>query len=224
VTVFPSPNHGERKAGAIPRLIVLHYTGLPDYAISRAWLCDPAREVSAHWLLAEDGRAEPLVDETRRAWHAGAGAWGDVTDVNSASIGIELQNPGDRPFPAPQMAGLEQLLADIVARWSIPPAGVIGHSDMAPTRKRDPGPRFDWRRLARQGLSIWPDAPGDPDAPLADSLTAIGYPDAPPEARLTAFRLRFRPFAQGAETAGDRAMADAVARMGESPILRVPNS
>ena len=205
-----SPNHGTRRGGAVPRLIVLHYSALPDLATARAWLCDPAKEVSAHWLLAEDGRAEALVPESRRAWHAGAGAWGGITDVNSASIGIEMQNPGDRPYPEAQMAGLERLLRGIQQRWSIPPAGVIAHSDLAPTRKRDPGPRFDWRRLALQGLSIWPDSPGDPDAPLQPSLTAIGYPEAPPEARLAAFRLRFRPWAKGPETAEDRALANRV--------------
>lgn len=195
-----------------PQLIVLHYTALPDLGTARSWLCDPAREVSAHWLLAEDGRAEALVPEHRRAWHAGAGGWGAITDVNSASIGIEMQNPGDRPFPEPQMAGLERLLAGIMARWAISPAGLIAHSDMAPSRKQDPGPRFDWRRLALAGLSIWPRAPGDPTRPLQDSLTAIGYPPAPPQDRLRAFRLRFRPGAWGPEAAGDRALADAVAR------------
>lgn len=209
---FPSPNHGERKAGARPTLVVLHYTALPDAATARAWLCDPAREVSAHWLVDEAGRAEALVDERRRAWHAGAGAWGGVTDVNSASIGIELQNPGDRPFPEPQMRGLEVLLAGILARWAIPPAGVIAHSDLAPTRKQDPGPRFDWRRLALQGLAVWPAAPGDPQAPLGPSLDAIGYPPAPAPARLAAFRLRFRPQGKGEETTADRALADALAR------------
>ena len=212
----PSPNHGTRRGGAVPSLIVLHYTALPDLAIARAWLCDPAREVSAHWLLAEDGTAEALVEESHRAWHAGAGGWRGLTDVNSASIGIEMQNPGNRPYPDRQMAGLERLLTAIMHRWSIPPENVIAHSDLAPTRKRDPGPRFDWRRLALQGLSIWPDLPGDPTAPLEPSLTAIGYPEAPLEARLAAFRLRFRPFAQGPEAPEDRAVADAVAgRMGD---------
>lgn len=210
---FPSPNHGERKGAARPSLIVLHYTALPDLATARDWLCDPAREVSAHWLVAEDGGAEQLVDEARRAWHAGAGGWGGVGDVNSASIGIELQNPGDRPFPQAQMARLERLLAAIMARWAIPRQGVIAHSDLAPSRKRDPGPRFDWRRLALQGLSIWPPAPGDPSVPLQASLDRIGYPPAPAADRLTAFRLRFRPQARGPETAADRAWAEAVARL-----------
>ena len=99
--------------------------------------------------------------EARRAWHAGAGAWRGRDDVNSRSIGIELANPGDRPFPDPQMVALERLLRGIMARWDIPAPGVIAHSDMAPSRKGDPGRRFDWRRLALQGLSVWPE-PGTP--------------------------------------------------------------
>lgn len=208
---FPSPNFGPRRDGGVPRLIVIHYTAMPSCAEARARLCDPATEVSAHWLIAEDGTTEQLVDEGQRAWHAGAGAWGAVTDVNSWSIGIELANPGDAPFPEPQMAALEVLLREIMARWSIPPQGVIGHSDMAPDRKRDPGPRFDWRRLARQGLSVWPGGGGAGRAGVAASFTAsaraIGYPDAPHETVLAAFRLRFRPGACGPEDATDRAMA-----------------
>ena len=112
-------------------------------ALARARLCDPAAEVSAHWLIAEDGATEQLVDEDRRAWHAGNGSWRGMDDVNSRSIGVELANPLDRPFPEPQMAALEGLLPAIMARWRIGPAGVIAHSDMAPGRKDDPGPRFD---------------------------------------------------------------------------------
>ncbi|MDO5603730.1 MAG: N-acetylmuramoyl-L-alanine amidase [Paracoccus sp. (in: a-proteobacteria)] len=201
-----------------PSLVVVHFTGMADCAAARARLCDPAAEVSAHWLIAEDGRTEALVPEDRRAWHAGAGAWRGVADINSHSVGIELANPGDRPFPAPQMTALEGLLAQIMARWGIGPQGVIAHSDMAPGRKSDPGPRFDWRRLARAGLAIWPDAPGDAQAPLAASLDAIGYPEADPDTRLTAFRLRWRPWGTGAETAEDRAMADAVRALMARPV------
>ena len=204
-----SPNHGDRR-GQRPELIVLHYTGMADGPSARARLCDPAAEVSAHWLIHEDGQTEALVPEDLRAWHAGAGAWQGRADVNSRSIGIELVNPGDRPFPEPQMAALEALLARIMARWGIGPAGVIGHSDMAPDRKIDPGPRFDWHRLALQGLAIWPAGNAD-DLPLAESLTRIGYPEDP--ARLAAFRLRFRPWGQGSEAPEDRARADAVARL-----------
>lgn len=120
--IWPSPNHGERRGGATPNLVVIHYTAMASCAESRARLCDPLAEVSAHWLIDLDGRTEQLVDEARRAWHAGAGAWGGVTDVNSHSIGIELQNAGNHPFPAPQIAALETLLAAILTRWSIPPS------------------------------------------------------------------------------------------------------
>lgn len=209
--IYPSPNHGERRDGARPELIVLHYTGMCDGPSARARLCDPEAEVSAHWLLHEDGRAEALVPEELRAWHAGVGAWLGRSDVNSRSIGVEIVNPGDRPFPARQMLGLETLVSGIMARWTIPATGVIGHSDMAPGRKIDPGPRFDWRRLALQGLAVWPDSPG-PDLPLQQSLDAIGYPAAEADVRLAAFRLRFRPWANGPEDETDRRIAAAVPR------------
>ncbi len=202
---LPSPNFGPRRDRGTPRLIVIHYTAMPSCAEARARLCDPAAEVSAHWLIGEDGTTEQLVDEGARAWHAGAGAWGPIIDVNSNSIGIELSNSGDAPFPERQMAALETLLGAAMARWSIPPEGVIGHSDLAPDRKRDPGPRFDWRRLALQGLAVWPE-PGD-DLPFLPSLRTFGYPDAAPDALLHAFRLRFRPWALGPEDAIDRALA-----------------
>ncbi|MBC7478177.1 MAG: N-acetylmuramoyl-L-alanine amidase [Pseudorhodobacter sp.] len=190
-----SPNFGERRGGVRPTLIVLHYTGMATCAAARDRLCDPAAEVSAHWLISETGEAEALVPEALRAWHAGAGSWRGVTDVNSHSIGIELANPGDRPFPEPQMATLEGLLAGVMARWGIEAPGVIAHSDMAPSRKGDPGRRFDWRRLALQGLAVWPvmAAPGD----FRADLWAFGYPDALQPDLLAAFRLRFRPWGFG---------------------------
>ncbi|WP_246071169.1 N-acetylmuramoyl-L-alanine amidase [Paracoccus haeundaensis] len=205
MTDWPSPNHGDRR-GQQPSLIVIHYTGMADGPQARARLCDPSAEVSAHWLIAADGTTEQLVCETRRAWHAGAGAWQGLDDVNSRSIGIELDNPGDRPFPAPQMTALRRLLRTIMARWSIPPAAVIAHSDLAPGRKIDPGPRFDWEGLARDGLALFarPD-PADPTPALDHSLTALGYPDHP--ARLDAFRLRHRPWASGRATPADRRTA-----------------
>ena len=169
----PSPNFGDRRGGVAPSLIVIHYTAMVSCAEARARLCDPAVEVSAHWLISESGQAEALVPEAARAWHAGAGGWAGLSDINSHSIGIELANTGTQPFAEPQMAALENLLADIMARWSIPAHRVIAHSDMAPDRKSDPGRRFDWRRLALQGLSIWPDAPGDATHSLAASLDAI---------------------------------------------------
>ena len=192
-----SPNHGPRRGGVKPHLIVLHYTGMPTCAEARDRLCDPVHEVSCHWLLDADGRAEQLVEETRRAWHAGAGEWGGVADVNSASIGIEVQNPGREPFAAAQMTALEALLAGIMLRWQIAPSGVIAHSDMAPTRKSDPGPHFDWRRLALGGLSVWPEAQPGKAATFFPHAQEFGYPATDEAAVLHAFRLRFRPWATG---------------------------
>jgi N-acetylmuramoyl-L-alanine amidase len=175
-------------------------------------LCDPAAEVSCHWLIGEEGRVFALVPEEMRAWHAGAGTWRGTGDVNSRSIGIELQNDGRSPFPEVQMAALERLLADVIARWGIAPSGVIAHSDMAPDRKADPGPRFDWRRLARAGLSVWPDAatPGD----FAADARAFGYPEVAHDLLLAALRLRFRPWASGPLDDADRALAAGLAQLG----------
>ena len=155
---------------------MLHHTVLPrDAALDR--LCDPAAEVSAHWLVDCAGALYALVDEDLRAWHAGAGAWGAVTDVNSRSIGIELEGDGS-DFPAPQMAGLRELLAAVLDRHAIHPARVIAHSDMAPGRKSDPGPRFDWKGLADSHLSVWPQARTEmPDA-VDPALLRFGYPAA----------------------------------------------
>lgn len=212
-----SPNHGERRGGLRPSLVVIHYTAMETCAAARERLCDAAAEVSAHWLISETGLAEALVPEDRRAWHAGAGAWCGMDDINSRSIGIELANRGDHPFAAAQMAALETLLAGVMARWSIPPQGVIAHSDMAPGRKADPGPRFDWRRLARAGLAVWPAAGalGDP-AGFDAAAVGFGYPaDVAADVRLAAFRLRFRPWATGPVDAVDAGMAaDLAARFG----------
>jgi len=221
-----SPNFGERRGGARPSLIVIHYTGMTSCAAARDRLCDPAAEVSAHWLISETGGVEALVDEAMRAWHAGAGEWAGITDVNSASIGIELANTGAQPFAEPQMAALEDLMRGIMARWSIAPCRVIGHSDMAPGRKRDPGARFDWQRLARQGLSIWPVPTVAHDARgfgFRRALQAFGYSGAlPDDLLLTALRLRFRPWAQGPLDATDLALAQALAVMRVDPVRPSP--
>jgi len=187
-------------------MIVLHYTAMQSAEAALQRLCDPLSEVSAHYLICETGRVWQMVDEEMRAWHAGAGRWGAVTDVNSRSIGIELANRGDHPFPEPQMAALEALMPGIMARWSIAPERVIAHSDMAPGRKHDPGARFDWRRLSMQGLGVWPDA-RDEGVFLRDAA-AFGYPveNVAQDVVLQAFRLRFRPAAQGPEDARDRAL------------------
>jgi len=184
--VRPSPNHGERRgrfAHEPPDILLLHYTGMPDgqgvSAAERAirWLTLPVSEVSAHYVVDEDGRITQLVPELRRAWHAGRGSWGEESDVNSASIGIEIVNPGHwwdmglspdrdtaqpvevhpgyRPFPAAQIAAVIALAHDIVARNGIPADRVLAHSDTAPGRKRDPGELFPWKDLAKAGVGLW---------------------------------------------------------------------
>lgn len=205
----PSPNCGERRGGLRPTLVVLHYTAMRTTAAALDRLCDPGAEVSAHYLVDEAGAVFGLVPEALRAWHAGAGAWAGAGDVNSRSIGIELQNDGRSPFPERQMATLERLLGDVMARWAIAPEGVIAHSDMAPERKVDPGPRFDWRRLARAGLSVWPE-PGAPGDFRADARL-FGYPDVADDLLLAAVRLRFRPWASGPLDETDRAIMAALA-------------
>lgn len=198
LTQIPSPNFGERRDGAVPDLVVLHYTAMHSAEAACRTLCNPETEVSAHYLICEDGDVHQLVDEKMRAWHAGAGSWGDVGDVNSRSIGIEMANTGFAPFAAPLMDALEELLAAIMERWSIAPERVIGHSDMAPGRKIDPGFRFDWQRLARHGLSVWPNgADADPSG-FRGHAKAFGYSaEVDDEVLLKAFRLRFRPRFEG---------------------------
>ena len=178
-----------------------------------ARLCDPNTEVSAHYLISGTGQIWRMVEEYQRAWHAGSGRWGDVTDVNSHSIGIELSNTGLTPFAEPLMTALEAMLTGIMARWRIPPERVIAHSDMAPSRKQDPGPRFDWRRLALGDLSVWPEAGQGCDATFMDHATAFGYSaEEDPEDVLKAFRWRFRPWHDGPPDRTDTALAADLAR------------
>lgn len=209
-----SPNFGERRGGLQPEFVVIHYTAMESCEAASARLCDPAFEVSAHYLIDYDGTVHPLVPEEARAWHAGAGQWRGLDDLNSRSIGIELANDGFEPFAEPQMVALETLLVGIMDRWGIEPAAVIGHSDMAPGRKGDPGARFDWARLARGGLSVWP----EPDTGVRPEPAAFwalaqrfGYPAAADDALLAAFRLRFRPWAKGPLDAVDAALAQDLA-------------
>jgi N-acetylmuramoyl-L-alanine amidase len=210
---FPSPNCGPRRGGVLPDLIVLHFTAMASTAESLARLCDPQAEVSCHYLIAPEGTVLPLVPEELRAWHAGGGAWGACSDVNSRSIGIELQNDGRSPFGFAQMQALVALLADIRHRWAIPAERIIGHSDMAPLRKADPGARFDWQGLALAGQSIWPEPSAEPAADFRAAARAFGYPDLEEATLLAAFRLRFRPWASGPLEATDRALiADLAAR------------
>jgi N-acetylmuramoyl-L-alanine amidase len=200
IRLYPSPNHGPRRAPRGIDMLVLHYTGMASAEAALARMCDPAAAVSAHYLVEEDGALWRLVAEERRAWHAGAASWGGVTDVNSRSIGIELQNPGHehsyREFPAAQIAALTRLAGDIVARHRIPPARVLGHSDVAPRRKQDPGEKFPWEALAGAGFGLWPDfdhATAEP-ADARRDLAAIGYEIADDlAAAITAFQRHWRP-------------------------------
>ncbi|MEO8925813.1 MAG: N-acetylmuramoyl-L-alanine amidase [Caulobacteraceae bacterium] len=164
----PSPNFNARLAP--PDMIVLHYTGMASGAVALARLTDPAARVSAHYLIEEDGRMFALVPEARRAWHAGVSFWAGAKDINGASVGIELVNPGHefgyRPFPEAQIAALVDLVADIRSRWTIPDERILGHSDVAPDRKTDPGELFPWDRLARAGHGLWAAPPPAPGAPL----------------------------------------------------------
>ena len=223
IIAHESPNCGARRGGAVPSLVVLHYTAMDNVDEVLARLCDAEAEVSAHYLITRAGVIYQLVAESGRAWHAGVGQWGAITDVNSHSIGVELMNSGapDYPeYPVVQMRALAGLLHGILARWRIAPKGVIGHSDMAVGRKSDPGPRFDWQGLARQGLSVW--VAGDAgvavdwDGFMADAR-AFGYCPVSDDLQgfsevLTAFRLRFAPHETGDLNTRDMGMMRALAR------------
>jgi N-acetylmuramoyl-L-alanine amidase len=156
---LPSPNHGERRGFARPDSVILHYTGMPTGQAALDWLRDPGSELSSHYLLAEDGEIVQLVEESRRAWHAGLGVWKGMRDLNSASIGVEIANPGHEgglpPFPRAQIDATIALCRDIVSRYAIRAERILAHSDIAPSRKRDPGERFPWDALARAGVGHW---------------------------------------------------------------------
>lgn len=210
----PSPNFDARTAP--PDMIVLHYTGMPTGEEALARLRDPESKVSAHYLIEEDGRAFALVPEERRAWHAGVSTWQGERNLNGVSIGFELVNPGHdwgyRPFPAAQIDTLIALLAGVRDRWAVSDARIIGHSDIAPDRKQDPGELFPWKRLAESGFGLWAEPPAAPGGALTlgqDStavfalqagLTRLGY-DCAPSGRydehtamvVTAFQRHWRP-------------------------------
>jgi N-acetylmuramoyl-L-alanine amidase len=214
--VVPSPNHGERRDRR-PDMLILHYTGMPDARGALDRLCSPNSEVSAHYLVFENGEIAQLVPEARRAWHAGAAFWDGETDINSCSIGIEMANPGHDgglpPFPPQQIAGVIALARDIIERWSIRPERVLAHSDVAPSRKQDPGERFPWQDLHRAGIGHWvaPEpirdgrlvGPGDRGiavAALQGMFTLYGYGmpttgtfDIETEQVVAAFQRHFRP-------------------------------
>jgi N-acetylmuramoyl-L-alanine amidase len=196
----PSPSFDERLLPV--SMVVLHYTGMQDAASAIARLSDQEAKVSCHYLVSEDGKIVRMVDESKRAWHAGSSFWRGITDINSASIGIEIVNPGHelgyRPFPEEQMAALVPLVADIVKRHKIPRANVVGHSDVAPARKKDPGELFDWQRLGKLGLALARPTKSlmDPlwtDGGFLLALERYGYDVHKPRAAVAAFQRRFRP-------------------------------
>jgi N-acetylmuramoyl-L-alanine amidase len=222
VTHHPSPNFDARQTPISH--IILHYTDMPDCAAALARLCEPAAKVSAHYLIRRDGHIFQLVDEAQRAWHAGFSFWRGAADMNSASIGIELDYDGPNaagqmpPYPKAQMQALIALLGEIVPRHGLNPHNILGHSDIAPARKIDPGEAFDWAALAQVGFGLWlPDvkiedvpplgAGSSEDkgedkavAPLQKALAAIGYQleasgtyDAQTETVVAAFQRHFRP-------------------------------
>ncbi|MFY9287808.1 MAG: N-acetylmuramoyl-L-alanine amidase [Alphaproteobacteria bacterium] len=205
---YSSPNFDERNPAIPLSYILLHYTGMPtgDEALQR--LCDPKAKVSAHYLIEEDGRIFKLVDEAKRAWHAGQGFWKGITDINSASIGIELVNPGHqngyRKFPPAQIDALKNLLGDIIKRHNLSAkTAVLGHADIAPSRKEDPGELFPWQELAQIGIGLWPetismDYEHADDDEVQNLLRAIGYDcpttgayDRPTRAALLAFQRHY---------------------------------
>ena len=196
----PSPNFGERKLPVT--MLVLHYTGMKDGPSAIDRLANPESGVSAHYVVAEDGQVVHMVREEQRAHHAGRSYWRGVTDVNSASIGIEIVNPGHewgyRPFPQEQMSALIPLVAEIVRTYSIEPRNVVGHSDVAPARKEDPGELFDWASLAKLGLAVPRPRkrlidPGWSDAAFLLALGRYGYGIDDGRAAVVAFQRRFRP-------------------------------
>lgn len=198
----PSPNSDER---ALPvTMLVLHYTGMQDAESALARLTDPEAKVSAHYCVCEDGQIVRLVEEERRAWHAGRSYWRGITDVNSASVGIEIVNPGHefgyRPFPEAQMDSLIPLIADIKRRHRIARANVVGHSDVAPARKIDPGELFPWERLAEYRLCLpRPEKltlgdPFDNDGAFYLALERFGYDITDGHKAVEAFQRRWRPW------------------------------
>ena len=219
-----SPNHDERPDGAAVDMLVLHYTGMKSAEEALARLCDPETKVSAHYTIDRDGRVYRHVPEERRAWHAGVSYWAGERNINGCSIGIELVNPGHEfgyePFPKPQVGALLDLAGDIMERHGIAPARVLGHSDVAPARKEDPGELFPWAHLAEFGIGLWPFKAGAPlavpqfmqIAPLAarteagsideesfaQALRDFGYGvspdvDVPLQKVVTAFQRHWRP-------------------------------
>ncbi|HIG23728.1 MAG TPA: N-acetylmuramoyl-L-alanine amidase [Henriciella marina] len=221
ITLRPSPNFNERK-GPLD-MLVLHYTGMEtgDAAIER--LCDPEAGVSAHYVVRENGDILKLVDEDKRAWHAGVASWQGDEDLNSRSVGIEIVNGGhDWPaadgslpaYPDAQIEAVTELALGIIERWSIPQTRVVGHSDVAPARKADPGEHFPWQQLAASHIGLWPHEAGDASQPVPTSLKTIGYDIGDLKAAITAFQRRWLQHrTDGLDDGEVRARASAVAKL-----------
>ncbi len=195
ITKIPSPNFNERPC-SIDALII-HYTDMLTADEALAWLINPASEVSAHYLIDEGGEIYQMVEEDKRAWHAGTSFWQGHTDINSCSIGIELANPGHShghtPFPEAQIDSLIRLSCDIQSRWNIPSSRILGHSDVAPRRKQDPGALFPWEDLAQEKLGLWPLKTTIQCQDVLKGLEQIGYETLSPSHTLLAFQRHFQP-------------------------------
>lgn len=199
----PSPNFDERR----PQFVIIHHTSDDTAEQALRTLTDPLRQVSAHYLVGRDGKVWQLVDERERAWHAGDSKWGSDTDINSASIGIELDNDGEEPFADAQITALLALLADIEERYHIPQANFLGHADVAPRRKVDPSRFFPWRTLAEHGFGLWCDPPYVPAAQPFDTvgeLQALGYDVSDPRAAAIAFNRHYAGTEEDAEIGSER--------------------
>lgn len=188
----PSPHFNERTLPV--DTLIIHYTDMPSAADALAHLCHPESQVSAHYLIDEEGKIYQMVEEDKRAWHAGASWWKGCTDLNSCSIGVELANPGYKLFPKRQIDSLIRLCKDAQNRWQIPVDRFLGHSDIAPMRKQDPGRFFPWQALAREGIGIWP-KPQErgPRNDVGDMLSRIGYDISSLPHALLAFQRHFQP-------------------------------
>jgi N-acetylmuramoyl-L-alanine amidase len=239
-----SPNHTERRGYAKPNCIVLHYTGMPTGEAALALLRNPASEVSCHYFIWEDGRIVQLVAEDRRAWHAGVGVWKGERDINSCSIGIEIVNPGHDggapPFPDAQVAAAITLVREIAERRAIAPERILAHSDIAPARKIDPGEKFPWRRLWREGIGHWVapapivegptmarGAEGPPIRALQAMLALYGYGveitgvyDKQTETHVAGFQRHFRP--ERVDGRADVSTVDTLRRLIEASTTPLP--
>ncbi len=217
VDLRPSPNFGERRLN----YVIIHHTASGDAERALTTLTRREAEVSAHYVIARDGRVFYLVDELKRAWHAGDAYWGGNRDLNSSSIGIELDNSGNEPFAEPQVAALVALLADLKMRWRIPAANFLGHGDIVPGRKVDPSRWFPWRRLAERGFGVWCDPPFDAVAAGVDDailLAAFGYEVTRLPLAVAAFKRHWAPDDDEATplTDAQRGMLQCLARKQQS--------